>query len=169
MPQVYYRFPKTVEQGNSGTPFYQIAKDCENENIDFNYLCLGIRKDANDRILFQTAKDLEVNYVLSDTFQMLYWNEISTWIDAFIKNVDHVYVTIDLDGFSSAFAPGVSAASPMGFTPRIVLECLKTIIGSGKLISLDIAEMNPLYDVDGQTAKLAASLVHYAAHEVSGS
>ena len=165
----HFDLRKTAEQGNSGTPFFQIAKDCENENIDFNYLCLGIRKDANDRVLFQTAKDLEVNFVLSDTFQMLYWNEISTWIDAFVKNVDHVYVTIDLDGFSSAFAPGVSAASPMGFTPRIVLECLKTIIGSGKLISLDIAEMNPQYDVDSQTAKLAASLVHYVAHEVSGS
>ena len=82
---------------------------------------------------------------------------------------DHIYVTIDLDGFSSAYAPGVSAASPMGFSPYMVLECLKTIIGSGKLISLDIAEMNPKYDIDGQTAKLAASLMHHVAHSVSGS
>ncbi|NAY92684.1 formimidoylglutamase [Muricauda sp. JGD-17] len=165
----HFDLRKNTEQGNSGTPFYQIAKDCENEIIEFNYLCLGIRKDANDRSLFQAAKDLNVIYVMSDTFQMHFLEEINTWINAFIKNVDHVYVTIDLDGFSSAFAPGVSAASPMGFTPRIVIECLKTIMGSGKLISLDIAEMNPQYDVDGQTAKLAASLVHYVAHAISGS
>lgn len=149
---------------NSGTPFYQIAKESEAEGIDFNYLCLGVRKDANDRMLFQMAKELEVTHVLSDTFQMHFMDEINTWINAFVKTVDVVYVTIDLDGFSSAYAPGVSAPSPMGFTPQIVLECLKTIIASGKLISTDIAEMNPEFDVDGQTAKLAASLVHNIIH-----
>ncbi len=165
----HFDLRKNTEQSNSGTPFYQIAKDCEKEDIDFNYLCLGIRNDANDRNLFQTARDLDVIYVMNDTFQIPLLEEITTWINAFAKNVDYVYVTIDLDGFSSAYAPGVSAASPMGFTPHIVLECLKTIIGSGKLISLDIAEMNPKYDIDGQTTKLAASLVHYVAHAVSGS
>ncbi|WP_318343874.1 formimidoylglutamase [Flagellimonas baculiformis] len=165
----HFDLRKNTEQANSGTPFYQIVQDCQKEGIDFNYLCLGIRKDANDRHLFETAKDLNVIYVMCETFQPTFLQEITTFINAFTKNVDQVYVTIDLDGFSSAFAPGVSAASPMGFTPHIVLECLKTIIASGKLISLDIAEMNPKYDIDGQTAKLAASLVHHVAHAVSGS
>jgi len=165
----HFDLRKNTEQSNSGTPFYQIAKDCEKEGIDFNYLCLGIRKDANDRTLFQTARDFDVTYVMNDTFKTSYLQEITTWINAFAKNVDQIYVTIDLDGFSSAFAPGVSAASPMGYTPHMVLECLKTIIASGKLISLDIAEMSPKFDIDGQTAKLAASLVHHVAHSVSGS
>lgn len=165
----HFDLRKNAEVNNSGTPFHQIALDCQKENIDFNYLCLGIRKDANDRNLFQTARDLDVTYVMNDTFQIPFLEEITTWINAFAKNVDHIYATIDLDGFSSAYAPGVSAASPMGFTPYTVLECLKTIIGSGKLISLDIAEMNPKYDIDGQTAKLAASLIHHVAHAVSGS
>lgn len=145
---------------NSGTPFYQIAS----ENDSFEYLCLGIRKDANDSVLFKTAAELGVTYVLKDTFRIAFAKEIITWIKAFIAKVDYVYVTIDLDGFSSAYAPGVSAASPMGFAPDIVLECLDTILGSGKLISLDIAEMNPNYDVDGLTAKLAASLLHTIMH-----
>lgn len=162
----HFDLRKSTDQSNSGTPFHQIAMECKEEEIDFNYLCLGIRKDANDRVLFQTAKDFNVNFVLSDTFQMQFLDEINTWINAFIKTVDKVYATIDLDGFSSAYAPGVSAASPMGFTPQIVLECLKTIIGSGKLISIDLAEMNPKYDVDGQTAKLAASLLHHVVHTI---
>ena len=160
----HFDLRQNKEKGNSGTPFYQIAMQCKAEKRKFEYLCLGIRKDANDRLLFQTAKDLEANYVLSETFQMPFLNEINTWINAFIQNVDHVYVTIDLDGFSSAYAPGVSAASPVGFTPYIVQECLKTIINSGKLISMDIAEMNPKYDIDNQTAKLAASLAHHVIH-----
>ncbi|MEM8927052.1 MAG: formimidoylglutamase [Bacteroidota bacterium] len=141
---------------NSGTPFSQIA----NENEPFHYLCLGIRKDANDRALFQTASKLNVTYVLQNTFRIQFVKEINTWIRAFMEKVDYVYVTIDLDGFSSAYAPGVSASSPLGFSPDVVLESLETITASGKLISMDIAEMNPKYDVDGLTAKLGASLIH---------
>lgn len=149
---------------NSGTPFYQIAKDCQVKNIPFHYLCMGIRQDANDASLFKTAKELDVIYIQRDTFRIEFHNEINAWINAFIKNVDLVYVTIDLDGFSSAYAPGVSAPSPMGFTPDVVLESLKTITLSGKLAAVDIAEMNPAYDVDHQTARLAASLIHGIIH-----
>ncbi|MDT0539096.1 formimidoylglutamase [Croceitalea sp. P059] len=145
---------------NSGTPFFQIA----NENDPFHYLCLGIRKDANDKILFETAQELDVTYVDRNTFRIQFAKEINTWIRAFMEKVDYLYVTIDLDGFSSAFAPGVSAPSPMGFSPDIVLESLETIIASGKLISIDIAEMNPKYDIDNNTAKLAASLIHKVLH-----
>jgi len=76
-------------------------------------------------------------------------------------------VTIDLDGFSSAYAPGVSASSPMGFSPEVVLESLELIFASKKMISIDIAEMNPKYDIDNRTAKLAASLVHFVLEKSS--
>lgn len=149
---------------NSGTPFYQIAQDCKTNNISFNYLCLGIRDDANDASLFKTAKELEVTVIKNEDFNLHQSIKIQEQISAFIANVDVVYTTVDLDGFSSAYAAGVSAASPMGFSPDIALQCLQTIIKSGKLISLDIAEMNPIYDLDNQTAKLAASLVHTLIH-----
>ena len=150
---------------NSGTPFYQIAQDCKLEHSNFRYMCLGIREDANNSTLYYTAKDLGVTYVEKANFNLLYFDEIKEKIAQFTKEVDYIYTTIDLDGFSSAYAPGVSAASPMGFSPEIVLECLKIIIASKKMISLDIAEMNPTYDIDQQTAKLAASLVHFVIHQ----
>lgn len=156
----------TTNGNTSGTPFFQIATDCERLEIPFHYLCLGIREDANDARLFKTAKELDVKFILRDTFRIEFHNEINAWINAFIKNIDAVYVTIDLDGFSSAYAPGVSAPSPMGFTPDVVLASLKTIISSGKLAALDIAELNPKFDIDNQTARLAASLVHTVLHSI---
>ena len=150
---------------NSGTPFYQIAQDCRLEQSNFRYMCLGIREDANNRTLYETAKNLDVPYIEKTNFNLLHFNKIKNSIVQFIKEVDYIYTTIDLDGFSSAYAPGVSAASPMGFSPEIVLECLKIIIATKKMISLDIAEMNPTYDIDHQTAKLAASLVHFVIHQ----
>lgn len=156
----------TANGNTSGTPFYQIAQECAEMEIPFHYLCLGIREDANDSSLFTTAKALDVKFILRDTFRIAFHNEINAWITAFIQNVDAVYVTIDLDGFSSAYAPGVSAPSPMGFTPDVVLASLKTIINSGKLIALDIAELNPTFDRDDQTARLAASLAHTVMHSI---
>ncbi|WP_425235728.1 formimidoylglutamase [Ulvibacterium sp.] len=150
---------------NSGTPFYQIAQDCKADGTSFNYLCFGIRKDANDKVLFQTANKLDVGYIENARFHLRYWKSVERELQTFIGKVDALYVTIDLDGFSSAYAPGVSAASPMGFSPDIVLECLKVILLSRKLISVDIAEMNPRYDVDNCTAKLAASLIHYVTRQ----
>jgi len=145
---------------NSGTPFFQIAE----ENKDFHYLCLGIREDANNTALFKTAKKLNVSYILKDSFSTNHLDAIYAQLDDFIKKIDKLYVTIDLDGFSSAYAPGVSAASPMGYAPDVVVACLKKILASKKIISIDIAELNPKYDRDNQTAKLAASLIHQLIH-----
>lgn len=158
---------RSNEQGiNSGTPFYQIAQDCKEEGLIFKYLCLGIRKDANDRVLFQTARNLGVSYIENEHFNLHHWIKIESQLQQFINEVDHIYITIDLDGFSSAYAPGVSAPSPMGFSPDVVLECLKLILDSKKIISMDVAEMNPTYDIDNQTAKLAASLVHFVVNKL---
>ena len=151
---------------NSGTPFFQIAQDCKQNGSEFKYLCLGIREDANHSGLFKTAKNLGVEYMNSIKFSMAYAKTVVRTLLDFIAQVDHLYVTIDLDGFSSAYAPGVSAPSPMGFSSNVVLESLELIIKSKKLISMDVAEMNPKYDNDIQTAKLAASLVHFVMHKL---
>ena len=152
---------------NSGTPFYQIGTECKAANKPFHYLCLGIRKDANDASLYDTTSVFGVNYLEYERFQIRHLELINYEIEHFIKGVDAIYVTVDLDGFSSAYAPGVSAPSPIGFTPELIIECLKTIIHTKKLIGMDLAEMNPKYDVDDQTAKLAAGLLHFVMHRIS--
>jgi formiminoglutamase len=163
----HFDLRKNDKGNHSGTPFYQIAEDAAKQDIPFNYLCLGIRKDANTSELYKTAKTLGVQYVSRADFTMQTFAQVEQSIKNFLTTVDKVYVTIDLDGFSSAYAPGVSAPSPLGFSPEIVLASLAVIIGSNKLISLDLAEMNPAFDRDDQTAKLAAGLLHYCMHKLA--
>ncbi len=159
---------RSNESGNnSGTPFYQIALDAKNARHDFAYLCLGIRRDANDKALYDSCSVFGVNFIEMERFRIGEIDQINRELEYFIREQDAIYVTIDLDGFSSAFAPGVSASSPLGFTPDLVLECLKTIIYSKKLRAIDIAEMNPQFDRDQQTAKLAAGLLHFTFHRMS--
>jgi len=78
-----------------------------------------------------------------------------------------VYLTVDLDGFDPAFAPGVSHPVPGGLTPRQVLNFIQN--AQWKLVGMDAVEVNPDIDVNDQTAILAARLLHegmgYAARQ----
>jgi formiminoglutamase len=139
---------------NSGTPFNQILKK---ELID--YLALGIQQPANTTELFAIAEEYGVEYVLAQHCRTYQLPTIIRTLERFLERNDHVYLSIDLDGFSSAYAPGVSAPSPYGFSPAFVLAVLEYLLASGKIISVDLAEMNPVFDVDGATARLGAGLV----------
>ena len=69
-----------------------------------------------------------------------------------------VYLTLDLDAFDPAFAPGVSHPVPGGLAPRQVLNFLQN--ANWRLAGMDAVEVNPELDVNDQTAILAARLLH---------
>jgi agmatinase len=68
-----------------------------------------------------------------------------------------LYISIDLDGFDPAFAPGVSHHEPGGLTVREVLQVLRRV--ETPVVGADIVELNPSRDRHGVTATLAAKLV----------
>lgn len=68
-----------------------------------------------------------------------------------------LYISIDLDGFDPAFAPGVAHHEPGGPSTREVLKVLHRVPGG--MVGADIVELNPARDVNGVTATLAAKLV----------
>jgi agmatinase len=69
-----------------------------------------------------------------------------------------VYITLDLDGFDPAYAPGVSHPVPGGFTPRQVLNFLQ--FARWSLVGMDVVELNPDADIGNRTAILAARCLH---------
>ena len=69
-----------------------------------------------------------------------------------------VYVTVDMDGFDPAFAPGVSHPVPGGLSARQVLGLLQR--GRWTLVGMDVVEVNPSRDFQDQTSILAARLLH---------
>jgi agmatinase len=71
-----------------------------------------------------------------------------------------VYLTVDLDGFDPAYAPGVSHPVPGGLTPRQALALIQE--GPWRLVGMDAVEVNPSLDQGDRTAVLAARLLHEA-------
>ena len=68
-----------------------------------------------------------------------------------------VYLSIDLDGIDPAHTPGVSHREPGGLTVRDVLGLIQGV--GGTVVGADVVEFNPLQDVGGLTARVAAKLV----------
>lgn len=146
---------------SSGTGFFQIAQDRAAENMPFHYLALGIQQNSNTRKLFQTAETLGAEHLQASLFQLKYRDQLLGAIQAFIKRTDKIYLTTCMDVFASPYAPGVSATAYNGLVPdALFLDCYRTVLRSGKLAGTDIAEVNPSFDQDNRTAKLAASLVY---------
>lgn len=143
--------------GSSGTPFRQINSLLKQQNKTFTYYCAGIQKHANTKSLFDYADNHNVKYLLAQDI-----NNDPTDL-SFIRNIinshAHVYVTICLDVFCASLAPGVSAPQVLGIDAMYAIEALKILKNSNRVVSLDIVELAPVYDVDDNTSKLAAALL----------
>jgi agmatinase len=69
----------------------------------------------------------------------------------------NLYISVDLDGFDPAYAPGVSHYEPGGLVPREVINFIQSL--SVSVIGADIVELNPGRDHHGMTAALASKIL----------
>ncbi len=102
-----------------------------------------------------------MKYILAD--EVFFDNLPSVYqrIDELANQVDKIYLTICMDVFNVAIAPGVSAPAYNGlFADAAFMHFYRHILKSEKLIALDVAEVNPEFDLGERTARLAASLVN---------
>lgn len=140
----------------SGTGFWQIAQEGE-----IHSLHIGIQKNSNTKKLFEAAEDFGMKYILADEIYSENIPNLMFTINSFLEDVDVVYVTICMDVFNASIAPGVSASAYNGiFADRNFMQIYRHILSSEKIKALDVAEVNPIYDIQERTARLASSLVN---------
>ena len=153
---------KPIPKRNSGTSFRQML-DMQGSALNaMNLVEVGIQSFANSAAHYAeliergatvfSLRDVRAEGI-SKTLELAY--ELST------SSVDSLYVSFDLDVVHSADAPGVSAPLPTGFTAE---EFLTAALFAGKRRKtqlIDIVELNPKFDQDGRTAKLAALAIMY--------
>lgn len=75
-----------------------------------------------------------------------------------------VFWGFDLDVVNAAEAPGVSAPNPLGLTGAELCELAALAGAEPRTRIVEFSEVNPAFDVDGRTARLAAVAIwHYLA------
>ncbi|MFK7756342.1 MAG: formimidoylglutamase [Flavobacteriales bacterium] len=155
------------EKGTSGTSFNQIAEKHQAEGKPFDYICIGTQTYGNTRSLYARADELGVDYYDAKDITEHSKAEVLLKVLRRLQAHDSVYLTLDFDVLNAANAPGVSSPQPFGISPDMMLYFVKPILQTGKVMSIDIAEVSPRYDDDNQTAKLAA-VVFYSMLNVLG-
>lgn len=152
------------KQGSAGTPFLQIAEAHKKVGRRFDYSCVGIQPSANIRQLFETAKTYNTHIIFAEELHMGLMDRCIDFVDRAIDENDIIYLSLGMDVFAAACAPAVSAIQPLGLTPWQVIPFVRQLSASGKVVSFDVAELAPRYDIDHRTAKLAAHLIYEFIH-----
>ncbi|WP_348549940.1 formimidoylglutamase [Psychrobacter sp. KFRI-CH2-11] len=143
----------------SGTPFRQIAEHLEAQGQPFHYCCIGVSRFSNTAALFDRAEQLGVHIISDEDCTNKKWKKLAAQIETFINDVDVIYLTIDMDCLPASVVPGVSAPAAYGINLAFVERAVKLIMASGKVKMSDIAEINPTFDIDARSCKVAARLL----------
>lgn len=70
-----------------------------------------------------------------------------------LRFANPVYISFDMDALDPAFAPGVSHHEPGGLSTRQAVQIIQSL--KGRIVGLDIVELNPSRDPSGITAAAA--------------
>lgn len=74
-----------------------------------------------------------------------------------LRSLGPTYITFDVDVLDPAFAPGISHREPGGMSVREAIAHLHAI--EGEIVGADLVEFNPVQDVGGITATVAAKIL----------
>ncbi len=109
----------------------------------------------------QSCSAAHLRFVDEHKSQRLWASELSTQrISTLFQQLQHAtLVSIDLDVVDQAYAPGVSSPACGGITPALLFHFAYEAGRAPQVSSLDIVEVNPQFDRDDQTARLAALTV----------
>ena len=141
---------------SSGTPFLEMARAEAAAGRELRYAVVGISEPNNTRALFSAADRLGVKYLLDEESTP---DAVQTFVADFLADIDALYLTIDLDVLPAAVAPGVSAPAAFGVPLPVITAVCRQAAASGKLLHVDVAELNPAFDIDNRTARVAARLI----------
>ena len=143
---------------HSGTPYRNLI---EGHKLDpANFFELGIQSWANAPHYLEDAKELGVNV---HTLQEINAIGTRTFFTDLFKRLDGttLFAGLDMDSVRASDAPGVSASCPVGFSAETILDFADRCRTHGNTALFEITEVNPAFDIDGRTARLAA-LTMYA-------
>lgn len=92
-------------------------------------------------------------------------HESDDWMDeALDRLTDQVYVTIDIDGFDPAYAPGTGTPEPGGLDWYQVIDLLHLVALEKTVVGADIVEVSPIpghHATEFLAAKLAYKIIAY--------
>jgi agmatinase len=120
-----------------------------------NITQIGMRGIANDPEAAGNAKKLHTKVVTSEE---IHRHGIAAALQQ-IPEGGNIYISFDVDVMDPTLAPGTGTLEPGGLNFQEMHDLLTAIPSKGKLVGVDIVEVNPYRDPSGRTAQTAIRLL----------
>lgn len=166
----HYDLRPHTGQPSSGTPYRRILEEVPGDPVaGRNLVEVGIRPYANAPSLAQYAKEHGVHVVTADQVRQRGMQAVAKEALRIAgEGVEHLFLSVDIDGLDQSLAPGCSApgAGGLGFEDAVVL--IEAVGADPRCRGMDLVEVAPNLDPTGNTARAAAQLVAHFAGAVHG-
>ena len=115
---------------------------------DLNIVHIGSRAYSKEELDFAKKSKIKLYNILA-----------SLRGDIKLEEMGRVYISVDMDVFDPAYAPGVQNPEPLGIDFKTFISILDRIREkSPRVVGVDIVEVNPLVDASNITSILAAKV-----------
>lgn len=157
----HYDLRPTEGQPSSGTPYRRILEDVPGDPVaPANLAEVGIRPYANSPSLAEYAAKQGIKVIpVTEVHRMGMKAAAKAALEAAGKRVDHLFLSVDIDGLDQSIAPGCSAPGAGGLNFHEAAILVETVAGDARVRGMDIVEVAPNLDPTGNTARVAAQLV----------
>ena len=147
-----------------GSPFNHACPMRRIRELGVPVTAVGIRSaDASETALLED--DLHHTFWAHETAGRL-GNRIEEIVATL--TAEHIYITIDLDGFDPAVCPAVGTPVPGGLEWYETLALLRAVCGTGRVVGADVVELSPrpgLHYADAAAARLVFKLIGYSVRD----
>lgn len=147
----------------SGTPFFRLLSD----DRDIDFVELGLQSQCNARGHVEWAKERGAKVMFEEerraeglSLTQVLHRFLGEWAGNGAIKHRSAMLSIDIDGFSSAIAPGASQSWPTGFQADDFFSAFSWCLARLNVRALGIYEVSPRFDVDDRTSRLAALIAH---------
>ncbi len=147
---------RATEPRNSGTPYRQLLDEGSFDPALFHEVAINSFANPKAYIDFVESIGAHIHY-LGDLRDNGVGKAIQSIVDS--SEADGIFFGFDMDSVRAVEAPGVSAPGPMGLTAREICEIADVAGSDPRTLLIEISEVNPDYDLDGITSKLAANIL----------
>lgn len=151
---------RSTDKGlSSGTPFFRMFEDC----ADLDFAEIGIQSQCNSRSHLAWLKSRGARVLTQEELEFSgepMATAVIRLLGDWLLKPRPAFLSVDIDAFSSAVAPGCSQSWATGFMPSDFFPLFQILCRRLDVRALGIYEVSPPLDQDGRTAKLAAQIIH---------
>lgn len=133
--------------------FYNHGRKVNPRNVYF----LGTRSlDYGEQMLAEREK---LNIFSTSTIHNVGVEKIFQQLAIAIAPLQHIHFSLDIDCIDPIYAPGTGVPEPDGLTIEEVEYLTSKILSTGKVVSMDLVEFNPLLDSYDRTLQVCVKLL----------